>query len=119
MVSRRPVGGLTRGCRRTQGLTVLPRSTRAAYTASFNRLRGPAPLSRNLFYRACDSARPNPRTRLMIARTWHGAVPAEKAGAYHDYLLETGVPDYQTTPGNCGGSVNEGGDTGSPRGGPA
>lgn len=38
----------------------------------------------------------------MIARTWHGAVPAEKADAYHDYLLETGVPDYRKTPGNRG-----------------
>ena len=38
----------------------------------------------------------------MIARTWHGAVPAEKADAYHDYLLKTGVPDYQRTPGNRG-----------------
>ena len=38
----------------------------------------------------------------MIARTWHGAVPAEKADAYHDYLLETGVPDYQETLGNRG-----------------
>lgn len=38
----------------------------------------------------------------MIARTWHGAVPAEKADAYHDYLLKTGVPDYQNTPGNRG-----------------
>jgi heme-degrading monooxygenase HmoA len=38
----------------------------------------------------------------MIARTWHGIVPATKADAYHAYLLETGVPDYQTTPGNRG-----------------
>lgn len=38
----------------------------------------------------------------MIARTWHGAVPAEKADDYHDYLLETGVPDYRRTPGNRG-----------------
>ena len=38
----------------------------------------------------------------MIARTWHGAVPADKADAYHDYLLETGVPDYEGTPGNRG-----------------
>ena len=38
----------------------------------------------------------------MIARTWHGAVPTEKADAYHDYLLTTGVPDYQQTPGNRG-----------------
>lgn len=38
----------------------------------------------------------------MIARTWHGAVPAEKADAYHEYLLETGLPDYKRTPGNRG-----------------
>ena len=38
----------------------------------------------------------------MIARTWHGVVPAEKAGAYHEYLLRTGVPDYEATPGNRG-----------------
>lgn len=38
----------------------------------------------------------------MIARTWHGAVPAEKANAYHDYLLQTGIPDYQKTTGNRG-----------------
>ena len=38
----------------------------------------------------------------MIARTWHGAVPADKADAYHAYLLETGVPDYERTPGNRG-----------------
>ncbi|HXE58858.1 MAG TPA: antibiotic biosynthesis monooxygenase [Gemmatimonadales bacterium] len=38
----------------------------------------------------------------MIARTWHGVVPASKADAYHDYLLRTGVPDYRRTPGNRG-----------------
>lgn len=38
----------------------------------------------------------------MIARTWHGVVPAEKADAYHQYLLKTGLPDYQQTPGNLG-----------------
>lgn len=38
----------------------------------------------------------------MIARTWHGVVPAERAAAYHKYLLETGVPDYLSTPGNRG-----------------
>jgi len=38
----------------------------------------------------------------MIARTWHGRVPAEKADAYHEYLLQTGVNDYSTTPGNRG-----------------
>ncbi len=38
----------------------------------------------------------------MLARTWHGVVPAEKADAYHDYLLRTGVPGYRGTPGNLG-----------------
>lgn len=38
----------------------------------------------------------------MIARTWHGIVPREQAAAYHAYLLRTGVPDYQATPGNRG-----------------
>ncbi len=38
----------------------------------------------------------------MIARTWHGIVPREKADAYHEYLLRTGVPDYEATPGNRG-----------------
>lgn len=38
----------------------------------------------------------------MIARTWHGRVPAAKADAYYDYLLRTGLPDYCSTPGNRG-----------------
>ena len=38
----------------------------------------------------------------MIARTWHGAVPAEKADAYHSYLKQTGVRDCEDTPGNRG-----------------
>lgn len=38
----------------------------------------------------------------MIARTWHGAVPAEKANAYYEYLMATGVPDYRKTEGNRG-----------------
>ena len=38
----------------------------------------------------------------MIARTWHGVVPLEKAEAYHAYLLDTGVPDLRATPGNRG-----------------
>ena len=38
----------------------------------------------------------------MIARTWHGRVPASKADAYYEYLLRTGLPDYQATPGNRG-----------------
>jgi heme-degrading monooxygenase HmoA len=38
----------------------------------------------------------------VIARTWHGRVPAAKADAYHEYLLRTGVADYVKTTGNCG-----------------
>ena len=38
----------------------------------------------------------------MIARTWHGRVPAAKAEAYHGYLLRTGIADYRATPGNRG-----------------
>lgn len=38
----------------------------------------------------------------MIARTWHGAVRADRAEAYYDYLLKTGIPDYEKTPGNRG-----------------
>src|SRR6185369_3876098 len=40
--------------------------------------------------------------RSMIARTWHGRVPAAKADAYHQYLLRTGVAGYAGTPGNRG-----------------
>lgn len=38
----------------------------------------------------------------MVARTWHGIVPAAEAEAYYAYLLETGVPDLKATPGNQG-----------------
>ena len=38
----------------------------------------------------------------MIARSWHGRVPAEKADAYYAYLLRTGLADYAATPGNRG-----------------
>lgn len=38
----------------------------------------------------------------MIARTWHGRVPAAKADAYYDYLIGTGLADYAATPGNRG-----------------
>lgn len=38
----------------------------------------------------------------MIARTWHGRVPVDRADAYHAYLLRSGVADYTATPGNRG-----------------
>ena len=38
----------------------------------------------------------------MIARLWHGAVPAAKGDRYADYLRQTGVTDCLATPGNRG-----------------
>jgi heme-degrading monooxygenase HmoA len=38
----------------------------------------------------------------MIARTWHGRVPATKADAYEAYLRRTGLADLAATPGNRG-----------------
>jgi heme-degrading monooxygenase HmoA len=41
----------------------------------------------------------------MIARSWHGRVPATKAEAYYQYLLRTGLADYRATAGNRGVQV--------------
>jgi heme-degrading monooxygenase HmoA len=41
----------------------------------------------------------------VIARIWHGRVPAEKADAYYHYLERTGLADYAVTPGNRSVSV--------------
>jgi len=38
----------------------------------------------------------------MIARAWHGRVPAAKADSYYAYLLRTGLPGYAATPGHRG-----------------
>jgi heme-degrading monooxygenase HmoA len=38
----------------------------------------------------------------MIARRWHGRVPSEKAEEYLDYVTQTGIADYRSTPGNLG-----------------
>src|SRR5512138_2229586 len=40
----------------------------------------------------------------MIARVWHGVVPAEKADDYARYLVDSdrGVKDYERLPGNRG-----------------
>ncbi len=38
----------------------------------------------------------------MIARTWHGMVPAARGDEYLAYLERTGLPDYRATPGNRG-----------------
>jgi hypothetical protein len=38
----------------------------------------------------------------MIARRWHGRVPAEKAGAYLELMRKIGLRDYRATEGNLG-----------------
>jgi heme-degrading monooxygenase HmoA len=38
----------------------------------------------------------------MIARTWHGVTPAEKADEYAAFLNRSGVVDYKATEGNRG-----------------
>jgi heme-degrading monooxygenase HmoA len=38
----------------------------------------------------------------MVARTWHGRVPAAQTDNYYAYLQRTGLADYQATPGNLG-----------------
>jgi heme-degrading monooxygenase HmoA len=43
--------------------------------------------------------------RPLIARHWHGAVPAPKGDAYAAYIRRTGVQDCRTTPGNRGVEV--------------
>lgn len=39
----------------------------------------------------------------MIARTWHGRVPRQHAGGFHDHLLHTGVAEYRAARG-CHGA---------------
>ena len=43
--------------------------------------------------------------RPLIARLWHGAVPAAKGDDYAAYLRRTGVTECRATPGNCGVEV--------------
>jgi hypothetical protein len=38
----------------------------------------------------------------MIARKWHGAVPAAKSEAYLDRMRTVALPDYKSTAGNRG-----------------
>ena len=41
----------------------------------------------------------------MIARIWHGVVPASKADEYYIFLQKSGLADYQATEGNQGVKV--------------
>jgi heme-degrading monooxygenase HmoA len=43
----------------------------------------------------------------MIARLWHGRVPAAKAAAYREFLNRRAIPDYQSVPGNLGVHILE------------
>jgi len=43
----------------------------------------------------------------MIARIWHGRVPAEKAAAYRAFVTGRAIPDYQAVPGNLSVHVLE------------
>ena len=52
--------------------------------------------------RSAASGSPAPATPRLVARTWHGRVPREKAEAYEQFLARTGYPDYAATPGNRG-----------------
>jgi heme-degrading monooxygenase HmoA len=36
----------------------------------------------------------------MIARIWHGRVPASKAKAYRQFMIARAIPDYQSVDGN-------------------
>jgi heme-degrading monooxygenase HmoA len=38
----------------------------------------------------------------MIARTWHGVTPEDKAEEFLEYVKRTGVPGLGSTPGNLG-----------------
>lgn len=38
----------------------------------------------------------------MIVRIWHGVTLADRADDYFDYLKQTGLSDYEETPGNLG-----------------
>ena len=38
----------------------------------------------------------------MIARRWHGRVPADKAREYLQLMKQVGLPDYRSTEGNRG-----------------
>lgn len=49
----------------------------------------------------------------MIARLWHGKVLTEKAEAYHEFLVQSGLKDFALTPGNRGYFLLKKSDTGA------
>lgn len=41
----------------------------------------------------------------MIVRVWHGKTLTQNADAYLDYVTQTGIEDYRSTPGNLNAQV--------------
>jgi len=41
----------------------------------------------------------------LIARIWRGWVRTERAAAYVDYIVGTGIAEYRQTPGNLGAQM--------------
>ena len=42
---------------------------------------------------------------FMIVRVWHGKTSSQNADAYLDYVTQTGIEDYRSTPGNINAQV--------------
>jgi len=41
----------------------------------------------------------------MIVRIWHGRTKTTDAQAYRQFVIETGIKDYNSTPGNLGAQI--------------
>jgi heme-degrading monooxygenase HmoA len=41
----------------------------------------------------------------MIARIWHGRTKSIDAGTYRQYVIETGMKGYRSTPGNIAAKI--------------
>ena len=43
--------------------------------------------------------------KQVITRVWHGTTLAQDADAYLEYLRQTGIKDYKSTPGNLNAQI--------------
>lgn len=41
----------------------------------------------------------------MIVRTWHGRTKKEDGDAYREFVIQTGIADYQSVKGNLGAQI--------------
>jgi hypothetical protein len=41
----------------------------------------------------------------MIVRIWHGRTKSIDAGAYREYVIETGIKEYKAVKGNLGAQI--------------